>query len=317
MTGDSNSTLQPGGSRGVQNIYLSNPNYDQDFTSGLRYFNISFLGETAANISVAANAAEIQIAIETGITRLNPNAGYGSRGVIVSTSFDPVMAPNGQVITIYFLDEGAQPQFNVSKILPKGYFTDPIVWFLYIKTVIVGQVYGLTAAQAGVVNGIVQRGHWTSLFISGEPYSSASLLWNAPAEGSTPFTNQSFQRQIENVSGHKVNVTRLVIGKYGVVQYTVRFVYNPGYFPPGAGHINLLNATQGPASNGIDYPPSIYEIVRGSDGLSGSFEIDLHNDMGPRVINFNETADRFRRKLMEMSTVNSVFVTVKYFSLSR
>lgn len=311
MTGDSNSTTEPGGSRGIQNIYLSNPNYDVAFTDGYRYFNISFLGGTAANISVTASAAEIQISIEAGISSLNPNTGSGSRGVIVETSSDPVLAPNGQVITIHFLDEGTQPQFNVSKIIPQGYVTDPVEWYVNVQTVIAGQVYGLTAAKAGVVNGIVQRGNWTSLFVNGEPFASAELLWNAPAQGVTPFTNFSFKSQIESHSGHKVNVTQLVIGKYGVVQYTIRFVYNPGFFPPGAGHINLLNATQAPASNGVDYPPLIYETVRGSDGLSGVFDIDLHSDTGPRTVNFNETADRFRRKLMEMSTVVSVFVTVK------
>jgi hypothetical protein len=179
-----------------------------------------------------------------------------------------------------------------------------------VITVSDGANYGLTAAGAGVVNGILQRGHWTTMYVTGETFANASLLWNAPPEGVTAFTNTSIKSHIEAVSGHKVNVTRLVIGKYGVVQYEVRFIFNPGFFPPGAGQIALLDVTQDPATDGVVYAPQVYETVRGSDGISGTFTVDLHNDLGPRTVNFDETADRFQRKLQEMSSVGAVFVQV-------
>jgi len=69
----------------------------------------------------------------------------------------------------------------------------------------------------------------------------------------------------------------------------------------------MLNVTQ-EAASGVVYEPQVYELVKGSSGLSGTFTIDLHDVNGPRKVAFNEPADRMKRKLEEMFTVGSVFV---------
>ena len=201
----------------------------------------------------------------------------------------------------------------MNQTLPSGFLVDPIVWSVSVTVVTNGSLYGLTAASANVVNGILQRGLFTSFYVTGETPTNVSLPWNAPPEGVDAFSNVSIKSVIEAESGHVVNVTRLVIGKYGVVQYEIRFVSNPGFYPPGAGNIPLLYVTQNPATNGVLYPPQVYELVRGSQGISGTFDIDLHNDVGPRTVNFNETADRMMRKLEEMSSVGVVYVEASQY----
>lgn len=306
MTGDSAPSVEPGGSREKQQIYLSNPNFDSNFTLGNRHFSLSFNGVVTSNISVQASAATVQATIESDIPMLA--AGGSKRGIIVTEALDPVRAPNGKVFTISYIDEGDMPQMYANASVPLGLSVDDVAWTVWTTTVSDGKVYGLTAAAAGVVNGVVQRGEFTSFFVSDETYVPSSIRWNALPEEVSPFSNVSIKSQLEGISGHKVNVTRLVIGKYGVVQYEVRFIFNPGFFPPGAGDIPILNVTQGAASDGVVYEPQVYEVVKGSNGISGTFDIDLHNDVGPRTVNFNEGASRFGKKLEEMASVGVVFV---------
>jgi len=170
----------------------------------------------------------------------------------------------------------------------------------------------MTAAQAGVINGVVQRGLYTSFYVLGETPAVAALKWNTLPEGRNSFSNVSIKSYIESISTHIVNVTRQIIGKYGVVEYNIRYVLNPGQFPTGAGDIPLLVVNQNAATDAVVYPPNIYEKTQGSQGISGSFTVDLHDPNGPRTIWFNEPAIRFKRTLEEMFTVGTVWVD-RYF----
>lgn len=317
LTGDSNSSAQPPGSKAVQQIFTSNPNYDYNFAAD-ESFTISYAPnetstyETTACIPVTAPANVVQNAITTGISYLNPLA--NSRGVSVTATYDDVFAPNGLVYTIYFFDEGPKNPFIVGACPGVG-----LVWNVTQESVVEGSYFGLTAEDMGVQNGVVQRGDFTAFYVDGEPVqtSNITLAWNAPAMGFRNETvNYSIQSYIEATSTHKVDVTRLVIGKYGVVQYEIIFIYNEGIYPPGAGDISKLVVHQNPATNGIDYPPQVYELVKGSAGLSGDFEVDLHDPNGPRTIHFNETADRLAHKLNEMDTVGYVYVERYYYPSS-
>ena len=59
------------------------------------------------------------------------------------------------------------------------------------------------------------------------------------------------QQHLQNISTHDVKVDRTVIGKYGVVEYIIRFVKNEGQIPPGAGDVPILNVTQANATNNV------------------------------------------------------------------
>lgn len=303
MTGDDFHGEEPPGSKAVQQIFINNPNYDSNFY--LRSFNISYIDFNNVTqyhshcLPINSTAQHLQYAITSTFKSLK-------NGVLVTGGTDTVHARNGKTFTIYYFDEGYKNLIHVEPC--QGYY-DTEKWTITSTVVVPGAVYGLTARQAGVVNGVVQRGAFNSLYISGSTVGVTSLPWNSPAEGKTSFTNTSIKSYIEATSGgHQVNVSREVIGKYGVVEYTIRFVYNPNEFPTGAGDIPLLVATQAAATNGVVYHPQVFELAKGSQGISGYFTVDLHDPNGPRNVTFNETAYRLLRKLDEFSTIGSVYV---------
>jgi hypothetical protein len=59
------------------------------------------------------------------------------------------------------------------------------------------------------------------------------------------------------------------------------------------------------------YKPQVYELIQGSTGISGKFQIDLNNPGGPNFVSFNESEMRLQRKLEEFTTI--VDVTVHRF----
>ena len=308
LTGDSSSSASPPGSKAVQEIYLDDPLYNSAFAL-TDFFNMSYTDNATdstyhtACVRVNSTAATVQAAIETMLP-LNPS--YGSRGVSVSTRTDTVSARNGQVLTVRFFDEGPKNLLNVQKCENHSY-----EWTVRSRIVTHGNAYALTALSAGVKNGVVQRGKYTSLYVPGckAITNTTKLRWNAPGEGTDRATNLSVKSYLEGTCPlYIVNVTRLVIGKYGVVQYEVRFVYTKGVYPPGAGVVPLLTVKQGNATDDKLYAPIVYEEVRGSTGLSGYYGIDLGDPNGPRTLRFQEPAWTLKRKLEEMTTVGSVYV---------
>jgi len=120
---------------------------------------------------------------------------------------------------------------------------------------------------------------------------------------------------LEAVSARKVRVTRSVIGKYGVVEWTIRFISNPGQTPPGSGDVNALYVVPLTASlptvAGVatTFSPVITELVKGSTGITGYFTVDLNHDpLGPRQVWYNEDASRLERRLNELTTIGAVHV---------
>lgn len=307
FTGDSNPTAQPPGSKNVQKIFIDNPAYDANFQPKLHSFNVTYIDSRTGLMyytpcfDVNTSAASVRAAL-MALTPLNP--AHGSRGVSVTTGSDTVAARNGQVLTVRFFDEGFKNQLVVQKCQ-----NTTVLWSVTSTVVSPGMKYGLTALQAGVQNGVVQRGMLTSLFVLGcnTITNANTVLWNAPGEGNSSQTNVSMKSYLESTCPlYLVNVTRSVIGQYGVVEWRVRFVFSLGVSPPGAGDIPILNVVQAPATDSNVYAPIVYEAVKGSTGLSGSFVMTVGGL--PRFVSYQETALRLKRKLEEFITVGTVNV---------
>jgi len=305
LDGNNASTTRPPGSKEIQRIFIDNPDYD----TSMKYerFNITIDGYSTNCMSVYASASVVQQYINDNITTLSPVRRH--RGVYVTSGTDTVNARNGKVFTVHFFTEGDLPLMTVNKCPLASGATDGISWTVASETVNNGELYFMDAADAGVQKGVVQRGKFTVMYVSDDPPAAADLDWNAPAEGYNEYTNKSVKWQLETYGSHKVTVTRYIIGKYGVVEYIVRFVSNPGQIPPGAGDIVPIVAEQAAATDGVVYPVSEFELVKGSSGIKGVYNIDLHSPYGSRVVAFNETAERLKKKLEEMPTVGDVWVT--------
>ena len=330
MTGNSPAALQPPGSKSVQRIYFDNPTYNKtfsnfnynltyvDYTTGVEYgigcpgtYNhIGGAQTTVTPLNVSAGPQTFLETLYLAIPVLNPMSSP-SRGLAVVSSSDTARARNGQLYTIYFFDEGPKRQFKVAACTN----VSTARWSVRSEMVAPGAYYGLTAAQAGVKNGVVQRGAWQTWYVPNCPGQSSlglysnKLLWNAPGEGTSPQTNTSIKSFMESTcSKYAVNVTRTVIGQYGVVEYEVRYVFTQGVYPQGAGNAPLLVVAQGAATDGHTYAPIVQELVQGSSGLAGSFTVDLNDPNGPRTVEMLAPPARLKRVLESFTTVGTVYV---------
>ena len=185
------------------------------------------------------------------------------------------------------------------------------------RTEVDGRTNPNNCTFSGCVDGVVTRGNLTRFHVGGDdpkgslsalgddPLGASRLQWNAPGEGAG-----SVKQWLETTSlGRRVvNVSREVYGRHGVVEWRVTFVYNHEQVPPGSGDVVDLNVTQDPATNGVVYVPTVWETTKGSEGMSGAFEIDFEAPFGARSVAYNESAKRFERKLEEMLTVGGVAV---------
>ena len=90
---------------------------------------------------------------------------------------------------------------------------------------------------------------------------------------------------------------------------SVTFVRNHGMTPPGTGDVPALIVAQAPDVGGTTTTPVVHEVAKGSVGLGGEFEIDFFSPDGARKVSFDETAERMKAKLEEMSTIGAVHVT--------
>jgi len=156
------------------------------------------------------------------------------------------------------------------------------------------------------IHGQVLRGKFAEFKVTDDsivPVSDA-LLWNAEKSDMKAYLEEQFANRIVEVDG------RWIHSKYGSVEWLVRFTDNPGNTPPGTGDINEIIAT-GDAQMVENLDGGVVQIIetqKGSEGLSGTFTIDVSSPMGPVTVNFDEDADRLARKLNEMSTVGAVDV---------
>ena len=114
------------------------------------------------------------------------------------------------------------------------------------------------------VDGVVQRGNITKLSIGDESFANKISLdrsyaqprWNAPSQG-----DGSIQDAVMASGDHVVNVTREVIGKYGVVSWLIRFVYNAEQYPTGTGDVKPINVTQAAATDKVVYDLTVIEKI--------------------------------------------------------
>ncbi|KAL9190302.1 hypothetical protein ACHAXT_007513 [Thalassiosira profunda] len=208
------------------------------------------------------------------------------------------LAENGFVYYLTFYDTGDLPLLG-SSYADGACATD----FDASQSVVVTSLLDGTLHPSSCddcADGIVQRGDFTTLEVTGEGLSG-TLAWNAePA---------SVKAHLEQTSGRTVDVTRTVLDKYGTIEWLVTFTENVGVTPPGAGDVDPITVAQDPDTAGRSASVMVSEMVKGSVGLSGSFSLDYQSSGGPRAFSFDESPQRMSRKLEEMSTVGSVFVT--------
>ena len=150
------------------------------------------------------------------------------------------------------------------------------------------------------VDGIVQRGEFQKFEVAGDNLAG-SLAWNA--------REHDIKNHLEQVPGRTVHVSRTVLDKFGAIEWMVTFSENPNAFPSGSGNIASIVIDQDPDTSGRAPSTEIIEVARGSDGLSGTFEVNYQGSSGSRTFSFDESSERMQRKLEEMSTVGRTFVT--------
>ena len=329
----------PPGTSEVQHYYVRDPTYigfgsnesarATDATNedvAKKSYLIGFGGEYHANcLPYDATADEVRMALRAiGRASTNSATSAALANVTVSRHTSFVDAPNAYFYRVSFLgtanveapvDEGGNGLvFNTSASLRDGANAfikagcNPFELDQNItaETWIQGRTNPNNCTASGCADGVVQRGNLTRFDVGSDPLGRANLPWNADPEGSS----RSVKTWLESstLARRVVNVTREVYGRHGVVEWKVTFVYNEFEVPPGAGDIELLNVTQQAATDGVVYIPTVVETRKGSEGLSGYFEIDFESPTGPRRLKYNETADRMEKKLEEMLTIGTVHV---------
>ncbi|KAG5186908.1 hypothetical protein JKP88DRAFT_308701, partial [Tribonema minus] len=124
--------------------------------------------------------------------------------------------------------------------------------------------------------------------------------------------------------GQQVDVSMSIPDQYGTVQWVVTFTDNPGQTPSGAGDMPALVIQQdylhqAPSAGDatlVASNPVIQELQKGSTSMSGSFTVDYGDPNGARTFAFDESADRFRLKLEEMTTISRVQVVRQQYPLA-
>jgi hypothetical protein len=145
---------------------------------------------------------------------------------------------------IYFHDEGYKYLLQVDKCTPSSasaYAPLDEGWLIsseYLSAggnvTAMGSLYGMTASDAGVQQGVVLRSQFSTFHPDGRTATN-KLAWNASAA--------DVKTHIESLpasSGetYVVDVTRAVYGKYGVVEWQVTFVSQSLSTPPGSGDVS-------------------------------------------------------------------------------
>ena len=150
------------------------------------------------------------------------------------------------------------------------------------------------------VNGIVQRGGFQQFEVDGDNLAG-SLAWNAG--------EYDVKNHLEQVPGRTVHVSRTVLDKYGAIEWMVTFSANPNTIPSGSGNVASIIVDQDSDTSNRSPSLEVSEVARGSDGLSGTFELNYQGSSGARAFSFDESPERMQRKLEEMSTIGRTFVT--------
>ncbi|KAL7440180.1 hypothetical protein ACHAXH_004154 [Discostella pseudostelligera] len=232
-------------------------------------------------------ALSIQLVLDSGI----------GGSVRVDRSRSEHLAENGYVYFITFFDTGDIAPLSASFMdgaCPNSFDVNQSV---VITSVTDGSVHSETCEDCA--DGIVQRGRFTTFEVSGDGFNG-ELDWNAEAF--------FIKRHLEQSSSRVVDVTRTILDKYGAVEWKITFTNNDGSIPPGSGDILPITVVQIQDTSGRIADVVVHELIKGSAGLSGVFSLNYQSG-GFRAFSFDETPQRMKRKLEEMSTIGSVFVT--------
>jgi hypothetical protein len=135
------------------------------------------------------------------------------------------------------------------------------------------------AVAATCVDGVILRGRFTTFRVTGDTLAPAGLdglLWNAGKSDVKAYLEAQ-------QAGRTVEVdARRVYSKYGSVEWLVRFTANPGQYPSGTGDIaNLEVVGDAQLQQQLDGTVQILEKQKGSEGLSGTFTVDVSSPFGP------------------------------------
>lgn len=267
-----------------------------DISGAIAEYKLSVNGTDTSCIRHNAQAHDIEVDIKAA---LNHGDSSDTGVVRVERRRSNIDAPNGFLYYVDIYDVG-EPM-NISVGINAGLCKD----FKEGQEVRVERISDHSVHQISCnncINGLVQRGRFTAWGVSGEPHpSSPSLSWDA-----SPF---DVATHIQAATGRFTEVSRIVLDKYGAMEWSITFVGNPGVTPPGAGEVPLLEVLQDADSGGVFNSVIISRVQRGSVGLGGFFSIDYFSSSGEREIAFDEPAARFQKKLSEMSTIGQVYVT--------
>jgi hypothetical protein len=213
-------------------------------------------------------------------------------------------APNGSIYFVNFYGTGnirkLVPVFSFdSSICSNGFFEGQTVTS---KTILDGSVHRTSCDNC--TDGIVQRGNITRMEVGSEGLVGV-LPWNA-----SPL---AIKEHLEQVQGRHVDVTMMVLDKFGACEWQITFTSNPKSVPPGAKDVELLTVVQDVDSVGNYYPVTVTELVKGSEGLGGTFSLRYESPLRQQIeISFNETAIRLQRRLTQLLGI-SVFITKDCF----
>jgi len=288
----------PGGNE-KQVIYVKDVDYlgwedgsIVDTSAIFKEYRLYIDGEATSCIKHNALTGEVATSIQTVLD----NNGVGG-SVRVDRTRSEHLAENGFVYYLTFYDTaGDLPLITASTNECDNYFEPS--QSVVVAALTDGELHPSTCEDCQ--DGIVQRGDFTTFEVSGEGLIG-TLAWNAdPA---------IVKAHLEQSGNRVVDVTRSVLDKYGTIEWLVTFTKNVGTTPPGAGDVDAISVVQDVDTAGRSANIVVNEVIKGSGGLSGTFDLDYQSSGGPRTFSFDEPSNRMDRKLEEMSTIGSVFVT--------
>jgi len=286
----------PGGNE-KQAVFVKDSSYSgwKDGTivnspSTVKEYKLIVGGVVSECIKHNALAAEMKSAIQDVLD----NTTGGS--VRVDRTRSEHFAENGFVYYLTFYDTGNLAPLAVDTHQCTNEFD--IGQDVLVSVIKDGDVHSATCDEC--VDGIVQRGDLTKFEVTGDNFGG-SLEWNAEPS--------SIKAHLEQANNRVVRVTRTVLDEYGSIEWRVTFTKNEESTPPGSGNVAPIIVAQGTDTSGRVANVVVHELTRGSSGLSGTFDLDYLSSSGQRTFSFDESPQRMKRKLEEMSTIGTVFVT--------
>ena len=245
-----------------------------------------------------ASADDMRMAIQTALD----NAGGIGGSVRVHRVRTEDLAENGYAFYLTFYDTGDIDLLGAlysSTSCPHNFEpTQSVV----VSHILDGSLHPSNCNECA--DGIVQRGKFTTFEVHGDNLGG-DLAWNA--------NPSDVKAHLEQVSSRTVIASRSVLDKYGTIEWTITFTENAESIPPGSGDIQELVVAQDQDTSNRDAEILINEIVKGSEGLHGTFDLDYASFDGARTFSYDETSVDMMQKLENMSTIGSVFVTKDCF----